>query len=124
MLEKIYQDFTEKVLPKVAEGFSITKDYFFDLFGRYIKYLIITDTLAAVVCLAVGITSAVSIVKAVKWFNRGTAYNRDGRGLLVIGLVILIVLSSIGFFLSLTYLVQDFYVPEIRVYQQLKPMMQ
>ena len=39
MTEKLYQDFTEKLLPKITEGLVITKEYFADLFGRYVEYL-------------------------------------------------------------------------------------
>ena len=45
MIETLYNDFTTKLLPKIQEGLVITKDYFLDLFGRYVKYLIITDSI-------------------------------------------------------------------------------
>lgn len=37
------------MLPKVSEGLMITKEYFTDLFGRYVQYLIVTD------CIFIGI---------------------------------------------------------------------
>jgi len=43
---QLYADFTQKVVPLVAQGVQITKDYAFDLFGRYIKYLVISDSIA------------------------------------------------------------------------------
>ena len=49
MLEQMYSDFTTKLLPKIGEGLSMTKDYFFELFGRYVKYLIIVDSIWLVV---------------------------------------------------------------------------
>ena len=45
MMKKLYTDFTEKMLPMIQEGLMITKEYFTDLFGRYIKYLIVTDAI-------------------------------------------------------------------------------
>lgn len=44
MLETIYNDFTTKLLPQIQEGLTITKDYFIDLFGRYVHYLIVMDS--------------------------------------------------------------------------------
>jgi len=41
--ETLYNDISTNVLPKIADGLTITKDYAYDLFGRYITYLIITD---------------------------------------------------------------------------------
>lgn len=45
MLEQMYNDFVTKVLPTIQEGLVISKDYFFDLFGRYVKYLIVVDSI-------------------------------------------------------------------------------
>ena len=44
-MDKIYEDFTANVLPKISEGLSMTKDYFFDLFGRYVHYFIVVDSM-------------------------------------------------------------------------------
>lgn len=49
MLEKMYTDFVTNMLPKVSEGLMITKEYFTDLFGRYVQYLIVTDCIFIVV---------------------------------------------------------------------------
>lgn len=48
MTEKLYTDFTNKVLPAIQEGLVITQEYFTELFSRYVKYLIITDIVTIV----------------------------------------------------------------------------
>ena len=66
-MDNIYTDFTTKLLPKIQEGLMITKDYFIDLYGRYIKYLIVTDSIWTVLCLAVFIAGVVFLVKGIKY---------------------------------------------------------
>ena len=53
MMEQIYNDFVTKMLPKVQEGLMITKDYFTDLFGRYVHYLIVIDIVWICFCIGV-----------------------------------------------------------------------
>lgn len=47
MMGQLFDTFNNQFLPQIAQWLSITKDYFFDLFGRYVTYLIITDTIEA-----------------------------------------------------------------------------
>ena len=66
-MEKLYQDFTNNILPKISEGLTITKDYFFDLFGRYINYLIVIDSLYIILCLLILIIVPIIFYKKRKY---------------------------------------------------------
>jgi hypothetical protein len=66
MLETIYTDFTTKLLPKIAEGLTITKDYFMDLFGRYAHFLFIRDLIYTVLCLLVITILGIVVYKLIR----------------------------------------------------------
>lgn len=122
MIETIYNDFTTKLLPKVAEGIQITKDYFTDLFGRYIKYLIIMDSIYAFIAfifLSVSVYFFVLFVKKCKTQFKNGDYISDGNliGVLVFSFAVFI--SGIVFFYYAENLVKAIYVPEVRVYEQI-----
>lgn len=116
----MYKDFTTKMLPMIQQGLSITKDYFLDLFGRYIKYLIITDSVALILYAVVFI---VSIVVFIKYFKKAVeATNNYDTWPIVFWIIgpVVIIGSFIGICVNLDYLIKDLYVPEIRIYQELQ----
>jgi uncharacterized membrane protein YsdA (DUF1294 family) len=120
MEEQLYQDFTTKLLPKIAEGLVITKDYFLDLFARYIKYLIISDSFYLAISLIALVGASVSLFvlrhKIKEWSN-----DYDIASVFVpISLVIIIILSLLGLIINTNDLIKDIYIPEIRVYQSLQ----
>ena len=126
-MDKIYTDFTEKVLPKINEGLSITKDYFFDLFGRYVKYLIVEDVIYTVVFIAF----AIFAYKAGNtfWKRRTEEIEKDSY-YSDFDVVIIWSIVSIIFYISSVFLLinaissimnvgKDIFVPEIRVYEEI-----
>lgn len=120
MKEQLYKDFTEKLLPKIGEGLQITKDYFIDLFGRYIKYLIITDSLAigiSVILMIVGITTLILLrKKIVEW-------NDDCNPVAIFIPIIcggIILGGIIGICVNTSNLIKDIYIPEVRVLQEIQ----
>lgn len=114
-MEQIYNEFTTKVLPKVQEGLMISKDYFIDLYGRYIKYLIIQDSLLIGLGLLFLIVSAVSGYLLYKFYkNEERGYYDDPVHLFMICGISLV----IGFILTIvstSNLIKDFYIPEVRI---------
>lgn len=127
MLEQIYQDFTTKMLPTIQEGLIISKDYFFDLFGRYVKYLIVVDSLT----LSLSIISLVVAVYAMYWINKygmqlsGTYdwtnyFDKMWPGPLMAGLVFITLFFITAINSSAKSLVKDIIIPEVRVYEELK----
>jgi hypothetical protein len=113
MLDQIYQDFTTKLLPQIQEGLSITKDYFMDLFGRYVKYLIIVDALSILACIVGIILPIYFAYKYRQWIIAKT----DGS----VFMFLLFLLIPIGLlFTKTTDLIKDIYIPEIRVIQQIQ----
>jgi len=129
-MDTMYNDFITKLLPTIQEGLVITKDYFVDLFGRYVTYLIVTDVLAL---LAAGFTLFM-LVKTSKKFvtkwktvvkeNAGKEYwARDNDGPAVFGMVI--GACFIGSIASSTIMYQQgmdiakaVFIPEVRVYEE------
>lgn len=116
----MYEDFTTKMLPTIQQGLSITKDYFLDLFGRYIKYLIITDSVALAIYLVMFI---VSIVVFIKYFKKAVKATYDYDTWPIVFWIFsgtMITGSFIGICVNIDYLIKDLYVPEIRIYQELQ----
>jgi len=117
--DKIYNDFTTQVLPKISEGLTMTKDYALDLLGRYINYLIVTDTitLVATILLSLGIIILYRVIwKKSKDFN---SHDKETYRVWcwVIGVMLLFITLSVVL-QSGTNLIQDLLIPEIRVYQE------
>lgn len=116
MLEQIYKDFTEKVLPEIGKGLVITKEYFGDLFGRYVKYLIISDAVSAILCL-------VLIVACIFVWKKITSKSDEWDEAVIffgsVAVIIVLVGSLIGAYSSSANLIKDLTVPEIRIYEML-----
>ena len=120
MTEQLYNDFTTKLLPKIQEGLVISKDYFLDLFGRYIKYLIIHDIIFASIGIITLILGIISLRKAIKW---GETIDPESSGFVVVLGILSIVAIVAGITMMISNslnLVKDIYIPEIRIYQQLQ----
>ena len=122
MKEQMYQDFTTKLLPTLQQGLTITKDYFIDLFGRYVKYLIISDSILlffGVILLIVGII--ISTIGLKKWklekeWAERNSWNEKNPVLLIIGGISLF--FSIVLIIGCTNnIVKDIYIPEVRIYE-------
>ncbi len=118
MIEQIYNDFTTKLLPKLAEGFTITKDYFMDLFGRYVKYLVMTDSFGVGFGFVLMILGIIFLFKIIKFGNKN-GWDEEPI-IMIIGSVFLIIIGFVIFILNGDNLFKDIYIPEIRVYEELK----
>lgn len=127
-MDKIYTDFTTKLLPQIQEGLMITKDYFIDLFGRYIKYLLITDSIGAIVFFIAVWAFLWGAMKTWKygWQKPDSDYGSSNFDDLVwpifvfIGLIGGIVIFVIAFWIGVENVVKDIYIPEVRIYESLK----
>lgn len=120
----MYEDFVNKVLPEVQEGLVISYEYFIDLFGRYVTYLLITDIINFVITLLVLITSSYFIYKFLKYIRRNF-YDLDefSGTVYVVGVMILggIVLSALYVAPNNAFsIVKTIYIPEVRVYEELQ----
>lgn len=118
MIETIYTDFTTKLLPKIAEGLTITKDYFMDLFGRYAKFLFIRDLTYTTLCLLVIIVLGIIAYKLIRKAISDGGWG--GAEMAIVFLFIPIGFAIAGFIHYGTYTIQYAYVPEIRIYQEIK----
>lgn len=112
--EKIYEDFTQNILPKIEEGLQITKEYAFDLGERYITYLTIIDSIAFIVSLLLLIFSIIIFRKFYKWLD----FDWDEVGLALVFIVVLPVLITIVS-CSFWNLIKDIILPEVRIYEEL-----
>ena len=115
MMEQIYNDFVTKMLPKVQEGLMITKDYFVDLFGRYVHYLIVIDIVW--ICFSIGVIIFLIylIKKAIK------VDDELGAMAVIFGSISCIVCVAFIMY-NTSQLIKTIYIPEVRVYQELKTM--
>lgn len=117
MIEQLYTDFTTKLLPTIQEGLVITKDYFIEFFGRYVKYLIITDS----IYLGISIILLVAVSKMVLI---STSKHKGGEDLeyailIIVGIPVAIICLMCTI-TNANNLIKDIYVPELRVYEELK----
>ena len=137
MLQTMYEDFTSQVLPKISDGLTITRDYFFELFGRYVTYLIVIDMLSLAGSLIMLIVVIKIAIKTHNWFkdfdSKGETdyYGRpikftDGEDR-VVGLTVIILLNCFLSFMavvciasSTVNLAKDIFIPEVRVYQEIQ----
>lgn len=121
MLDRIYEDFTTKLLPKVAEGLTITKEYFFDLFGRYVKYLIITDAISLVISIGVFVLGVIMCKKYLKkiWNDMDWGYSPLPL-FMSLGIIGIAVFGVIAIYVDASNIVKSIYIPEIRIYEQIK----
>lgn len=118
MLDQLYNDFTTKLLPKVQEGLEITKDYFTDLFARYIKYLIISDSISIALTFLLTISSVIAFIILWKktedidneWDDRTFA-----RAIWGVFCGIAFIFSSVGMYYAIDNLIKDLYIPEVRI---------
>lgn len=119
--ETLYADFTANVLPKIQEGLVITKDYAFDLFGRYIIFLTVMD----VVYLIIGVIGICLWIKYTKklWMwakDRQEKDYSDGVEYIVpIALVFITIFPLSLSVKSVENLAKDVFIPEIRVYEEI-----
>lgn len=127
MMEQLYNDFVTKMLPTIQEGLMITKDYFVDLFGRYITYLIATDIIKITTCLFV-FGFAIYMVRWLykgKWVASLDNYTGDRTIVRVVGTLVggaIIIGSFLTCLHHLHQLAKVVFVPEIRVYEELSTM--
>jgi len=117
MIETMYTDFTTKLLPKIAEGLIVTKDYFMDLFGRYAHFLFIRDLIYTVLCFLGLVVVGIVRYKLIKKSISDGGWNGAETSLMFF--LIPIFFLFMGFINYGTYTIQDKYVPEIRIYQEI-----
>lgn len=120
----IYNDITTNVLPKLAEWLTITKDYFMDLSGRYIQYLIISDSIYLIVNLILFILSIYYWIKLFKWsvsIHDDLAYENQWIQYLLLLIPIAInIICLIFIFKFWENLIKDLTIPELRIYEKYK----
>lgn len=118
-MDQIYTDFTTKLLPKIAEGFTMTKEYFMDLFGRYAHFLFIQDVIYTSACLLGAIISLLIAKYCSDKNKKYVNYYSDWEFGIIIGILASAVF--IGFAIdNAINAVKDKYIPEVRVYEELK----
>lgn len=126
MTEKLYTDFTNKVLPAIQEGMVITQEYFTELFSRYVKYLIITDIVTIVGVLLIA-TALIVVLKKFWKFSETELYSYDRSFFRFLGSVIFafVFVSFVvpTLYITTNNLIKAIYIPEVRVYEELKPLM-
>lgn len=114
----VYEAFVNTVLPAVGQGLVVTKDYFFDLFGRQVTYLAITDGLSALFCAAAFGYCVYALVKAKNVF---TSDNHVTEGVVIFHVLSTVaalcasVPALMGTYSNGIHFVQDITVPEIRI---------
>lgn len=119
MTEKLYTDFTNNILPAIQEGLVITQEYFTELFSRYVKYLIVTDAIFTFISFVFFVGSLL----AVKPLFKSLEKFESGAGIAVGLLVIPFVVGLTMFIENGNNLIKAIYIPEVRVYEELKPLM-
>ncbi len=120
-IDKIYSDFITNVAPKIQEGLVITKEYFTDLFGRYVKYLIVSDIVNIISCIITSIICFYLIKFSIQKFIKTSEYSdeRFGWGVMIFLSSLGMVISFVCFWISVDDLIKDIYIPEVRVIEEI-----
>ena len=114
-MEQLYETFTNDLLPTIQEGLVITQEYFTDLFGRYIQYLLITDILLLVL-------SVLGLIVCGFMIKKGVDLESDCNDWFIPFFIlggILGIFSLCGIIEMTGNVAKDIYIPEIRVYEEL-----
>lgn len=122
MMETLYNDFTTNILPKINEGLSMTKDYFFDLFGRYVKFLIVKDLIGLGIALILIVVLTLVFKKLLNWARTLDEY--DKTLLIIFGSVVFTLIVGSIFFIGVVEntldLAKTIYIPEVRVLEEIQ----
>lgn len=122
-IDKIYNDFLTNVAPKIQEGLVITKDYFVDLFGRYVKYLIITDSLFILLGIVMVIGAVILLVYArilqKEQDYKDPWYQNETYITLYFISAILLAFGLPSIIVNTGDLIKDIYIPEVRIVELL-----
>lgn len=120
-IESLYDTFTNTVLPAAGQGLVITKDYFLDLFSRYVMYLTITDgalVLAELFAIGYFVVRIRSICRTYK-SGETTEDSTNVMNITCIAGVIVIAVATAWITIDFPNFVKDLVVPELRVGQQI-----
>lgn len=121
-METLYNDFTTNILPKINEGLSMTKDYFFDLFGRYVKFLIVKDLIGLGIALILIVVLTLVFKKLLNWARTLDEY--DKTLLIIFGSVVFTLIVGSIFFIGVVEntldLAKTIYIPEVRVLEEIQ----
>ncbi len=122
MLETIYTDFTTKLLPKIAEGLVMTKDYFTDLFGRYVHFLIVRDIIYLGLNILGLIITLFICYKIYKYTSKDDFEWIDSPHIVLPSmlLIIPIIFMISGIVNNTTEIVKLKYIPEVVVFEKIK----
>jgi len=116
--EKLYEDFTTQVLPKIQEWLVITKDYAFELGERYITYLIVTDSLLIFLSLIpIMIFIRLSFYVIPRWDGDQVEEPIAISWFITWFCSIFAVVSVI---INTWDLIKDIYIPEVRIYEEMQ----
>lgn len=121
MIEQLYNDFTTKLLPTIQEGLVISKEYFTDLFGRYVEYLIISDIIWLTTSFLALCLSGFILLRFLRQEDdkRYTDFlGKRNWGILLSCFVTMVCLFSVIARIDNLYL--GIYVPELRVYKEIQ----
>lgn len=108
-MEQIYNDFTKNMLPKIQEGLVIGRDYFQDLFGRYVHYLLITDIMWTV------LFSILLLAVIIPSYKYRQEILEETQGMAFMFIAFFSITFMIGIMVNLFDCIKDIYIPEIRV---------
>lgn len=123
MMEQLYNDFTTKLLPTIQQGLVITKDYFMDLFARYIKYLIISDSIKLIMYSILAIFAIYALNRSLKLEKPDGYYEMlpsNQWKIIFSSLAVIVCLFCVK--TKTEDLIKDIYIPEVRIYQQVQSM--
>ena len=126
-INQIYDQFSKQIAPKIAEWFTMTKDWFINLSGRYVEYSIMYEMIWIILSSIIVIVLSIVAVKVYKFFNKpekDEGWSERSDRLATKWLLSLVAsLVALVFFIvwvsSAFSLVKRKYVPEIQMYKEL-----
>lgn len=113
--EEFYQTIND-ILPNMWEWLIISKDYAFELFGRYHSFLIIQDAIVSFIAFIALIVFLVLFIRTLKNREYIIDYNDEGVFYFLLSIALFFLFVAILFFsTSILELIKTIYIPEIKI---------
>lgn len=112
--------FIEKIAPALNSGVIITKDYIFDLFGRYIQYAIVRDIIVILFVVSIFAILPFRWKKVQAYDDTCHPANQGMSTSFFIAFAVCVVISwSYALSHTTEHLVQSIFIPELTIYEKI-----
>lgn len=119
-LEALQRTINEQFMPAIGEGIEITKDWWLDLFSRYVSFVILQQSLTILFLLATMGFFVVFCIKQQKKIKNAIKTWEEALFAIVFFVWLVLFFCCLGFlYESLITTIEVLYIPEVYIYNKL-----